>query len=78
VGTNGVMQPATDVIAGAAAALQYFVMATATTQIACPAAIARLLLMDMPLFQPQDLAALVNTLVCHGTGLVADKAMAGR
>ncbi len=52
VGLHGVVQPAADVVAGAAAACQHLVMAAAAAQIARPTGVARRLRMHMALGQP--------------------------
>jgi hypothetical protein len=74
------MQPATYVVAGWPAAMNYFVMAAPAAQITCPATPAWFLTMYMSLREPLRLPLFIHATSqrAHGSGFVSDKAMTCR
>jgi hypothetical protein len=70
-----VMKPATDVVASWPPAMNYLMMTSTTTQIACPTFAAWLLAMHMALRQPCILAFAVNRVIyaAHGCAGIIDE-----
>ena len=78
IGTQGIVKPSADIIAGRPAAMNDLVMAAAPTEITGPAAATGLLPVDMAFLEPTLLPFLVDAMadMSHGAGAVVHEAMA--
>lgn len=74
------MEPAADVVACRASAMDHLVMTPAAAEVPRPAVAARLLIVDVTLGKPARLEIGSDALlqVAHGVGRIVDETVAGR
>src|SRR5262249_51198835 len=78
VGSQAIVKPTANVVAGGPSPLDHFVVATAAAHVPCPASGAWFLAMHVPIGKPSGLPGQIYTSghVAHGSLLVADKTVA--